>query len=176
MAAVAPEIVGVILGSKWEAATLPLQLLALVMPLRMLWQVMPPILLGLGHAKLVAQNHIVAFVCMTGAFFLGAQFGIVGLSLAWIFMFPVVFLLNFRTWLPILHMSARHLFGTMTMPLLAASGMVAAVSAARAGTDFAGPLSLIFLIFVGAASYIALVWFLDREALNNVRSIIKRSS
>ena len=176
MAAVAPEIVGVILGPKWGDATLPLQLLALVMPLRMLWQVMPPILLGLGHAKLVAQNHIVAFICMTGAFFLGAQFGIIGLSLAWIIMFPVVFLLNFRTWLPILHMTARSLFGTMTMPLLASGGMVAAVSAARAGTGLTGPISLLLLICVGAASYITLIWLLDREAVNNVRSLLKRAS
>ncbi len=176
IAAVAPEIVGVILGSKWEPATLPLQLLAIVMPVRITWQVMPPILLGLGHAKLVAQNHVVAFVCMTGAFVLGAQFGIIGLSLAWILMFPVVFLLNFRTWLPILHISARHLFGTMAMPLLSAGGMVVAVSAARAATGFAGLLSFIFLICVGAATYITLIWFLDRDAIRNFKSMMKRSS
>lgn len=174
IAVVAPEIVGVFLGSKWEPAIVPLQLLALVMPVRMAWQVMPPVLLGLGHAKLVAQNHVVAFVCMTGAFLVGSQFGIVGLSLAWVLVFPLVFLANFRTWLPILHMNAHRFLGTMITPLLAGAGMVATVTAARVGTKFSEPFSLFFLIATGAVSYALLIWLLDREAIRDIKSIFQR--
>ena len=49
---VAPEIVRVLLGDKWEPAILPLELLAIVMPVRMIGQLMPPTLQGVGEAAL----------------------------------------------------------------------------------------------------------------------------
>jgi teichuronic acid exporter len=174
IAVTAPKIIGVFLGSKWSAAVIPLQLLALIMPLRIVWQMMPPILYGLGYANIVAQNHVVAFVAMIVAFLVGVQYGIVGLSLAWVLMFPVVFIANFRTWLPIMNVDGRAFFATMGRPLVAASGMAACVLAFDATSNIAGVLNLIAMISVGAVSYVILIWMLDRNGIRDIQSIVFR--
>ena len=174
IAVTAPEIIGVFLSDKWNSATVPLQLLALIMPIRIVWQMMPPILYGLGHANIVAQNHVVAFVAMIIAFLVGVQYGIIGLSLDWVLMFPVVFLVNFRTWLPVMRVNTRAFFATMAMPLLAASGMVASVMAFGAAIDISGVSKLVALIGVGAATYTALIWLLERDGIRDIRSIVWR--
>lgn len=173
LASVAPELVRLLLGNKWESAIVPLQLLALVVPVRMIWQIMPPILLGMGKAKLVALNHVVLLIGMISAFSVGVQYGVVGLSAAWVLMFPVVFMINFKTWLTVLNLRVRDFIGTVKTPAIAAAGMSACIASARL-LDFGGNLyAFVALIAVGALSYLTLVWILDRDAVQQFRAIFK---
>ena len=171
IAAVAPEIVSVLLGDKWEPAILPLQLLALVMPVRMIGQLMPPTLQGVGEAKLVARNQLLACSVLTLAFLAGVQFGIVGLSGAWLIAFPVVFLANLRTWLPVLGLRAGQLLGAMAGPAIAGAGMFAIVAAVRAQGLVGGPYRLLLFVLVGAVSYAALSLLVNRETLRDIRTL-----
>lgn len=169
IAAVAPEIVSVLLGDKWEPAILPLQLLALVMPVRMIGQLMPPTLQGVGKAKLVARNQLLACIVLTIAFLVGVQFGIVGLSAAWLIAFPLALLANLRTWLPVLGLRAGQLLGAMAKPAIAGAGMLAAVAAFRTQEIVVGPYALLIFILVGAASYAVLSLAINRQGLRDVR-------
>jgi len=173
IAAVAPEIVRVLLGDKWEPAIVPLQLLALVMPIRMIGQLMPPTLQGVGEAKLAAHNQLLACIVLTAAFLAGAQFGILGLSAAWLIAFPVVLLVNLRTWLPVLGLRAGQLLGAMARPAIAGAGMFVAVAAVRSLRVADGPVALLLLILTGAASYAALSLAINRDALSDVRSLFR---
>ena len=172
--AVAPEIVRVLLGDKWEPAILPLQLLAIVMPVRMVGQLMPPTLQGVGKANLAARNQFVVCVAMIAGFAVGVQYGIVGLSVAWVAVFPLAFLANLRTWLPVLGMRASQLLGAMARPALAGAGMFALVGAVRAAGAPAGLTGLVTLILVGAIAYAALSLLINREGLHDVRSLFRR--
>ena len=173
IASVAPELIRLLLGSKWEPAIVPLQLLALIVPVRMIWQIMPPILLGMGKARLVAWNHVVLLIGMVSSFCVGVQYGLLGLSTAWLLMFPVVFLINFKTWLNVLNLQPRDFVMTVKTPAIAAAGMSASIAVARF-LDFGGNLSaFLALITVGASSYLALVWILDRAALQQFRAIFR---
>jgi O-antigen/teichoic acid export membrane protein len=174
IAAVAPEIVSVLLGAKWAPAILPLQLLALVMPVRMIGQLMPPTLQGVGKEKLVVHNQLLACAVMTAAFLVGVQFGIIGLSYAWVAAFPVVFLANLATWPSVLGLRAGQLLGAMIRPAIAGAGMFAAVAAVRALAITGGPYALPLLILAGAASYVLLSLAINREGLNEVRSLFRR--
>jgi len=173
IAAVAPEFVRVLLGDKWEPAILPLQLLALLMPIRMIGQLMPPTLQGIGQAKLVARNQLQACVVMVIAFLVGVRYGIIGLSLAWLVAFPLVFLVNLRTWLPVLGMPANQLLGAMARPAVAAAGMFGAVAAARLVDVPAGAHALTFLVLVGVASYVALSFAINREGVRDLTSLVQ---
>ena len=173
LASVAPEFVRVLLGSKWESAIVPLQLLALVVPVRMIWQIMPPILLGMGMARLVAWNHVVLMVGMVSAFLFGVQYGVVGLSAAWLLMFPLVFCVNVSSWLKVLNLKAGDFMKAARAPAIAAAGMCASIAAART-VDLGGNLStLAALIAVGAFSYVALIWLLDRDSVRGLRAVFK---
>lgn len=173
IASIAPELIRLLLGSKWEPAIVPMQLLALVVPLRMSWQIMPPILLGMGQARLVALNHVVLLIGMVSAFLVGVQYGLLGLSLAWVFMFPIVFLINFKTWLVVLNLRARDFALAVRSPAIAAAGMAACIAAVRLVGLGGNLFTLVALIVVGAVSYLALVWLLDRDALLQFRRIFR---
>ena len=174
MASVAPEIVRVLLGAKWEAAILPLQLLAIVMPLRMIWQMMPAALLGLGMGRLVAGNHFVLFGGMIVSFLIGVKFGIAGLCAAWLLAFPLIFAVNLKLWLPALGVNIRQFLGAAKVPMLASAGMCISVASARTLGLSEDLSELLVLIAVGATSYLAIVWTLDRSVVRSVRSILKQ--
>ena len=171
---VAPEIVRVLLGDKWEPAILPLELLAIVMPVRMIGQLMPPTLQGVGEAALAARNQLVVCVAMIAAFLVGVHYGIVGLSIAWLAIFPLTFLANLRTWLPVLGLRAAQLLGAMLRPAIAGAGMFAAVMAARTLGVPGGLSGLATLMLVGALSYAALSLMINREGLRDIRSMVRR--
>jgi len=176
IAAVAPEIVNVFLGAKWAPAILPLQLLSLVMPVRMIGQLMSPTLQGVGKVKLVVLNQLFACLVMIAAFLVGVQFGIVGLSLAWVIAFPVIFLVNLTTWLPVVRLRATQLLGAMGRSALAGVGMIAAVAGLRSAAGLDGPYALLLLVLVGAASYVALSLAINRDALRGVLLLFRRGS
>jgi len=171
--AVAPEIVGVLLGDKWQPSILPLQLLAIVMPLRMVGQLMPPTLQGVGKARLTAVNQLIACIVMVSAFILGVQFGIVGLSAAWLIAFPVTFLLNLQRWFPALGVPAVAMWAALGKPALASMGMFAVVAGVRA-LGVSGLTGLIVLIAAGAVSYAALSMVVNRSGLREARSLLTR--
>lgn len=175
IAAVAPEIVSVFLGSKWEPATLPLQLLALVMPLRMIGQLMPPTLQGTGKASLAARNQLLACCAMTVAFLVGVRFGIVGLSLAWVLVYPLVFAAQLTTWLPVAGIRARQLMFAIGRPAIAGTAMFAAVAAARILGVSSGPYALLALAVIGAAVYVALSLIVNADAVRDARSLVRRA-
>jgi O-antigen/teichoic acid export membrane protein len=174
--AVAPEIVDVLLGDKWAPAILPLQLLTIVMPLRMIGQLMPPTLQGVGKAKLIARNQLMACATMIAAFLVGAQFGIVGLSLAWLAAFPITFFANLATWLPALGVRASSMLEAIARPAIAGIGMFALVGAARAYGVGPGPAGLIALTAVGVISYAALSLLTNRDGLREARSLVRRQT
>ena len=176
MGAVAPELVGVLLGAKWEPAILPLQLLAAVMPLRMIGQLMPPTLQGVGKARLNAQNQFVACVTMIVAFLIGVQYGIVGLAVAWVVGFPLTFIANVRTWFPALDIPASKIFGAIVRPALAAAGMFVTVEGARMLGTGPGPLGLATMIAVGAVTYGLLSLAMNRNGLREARHLLLRRS
>jgi hypothetical protein len=108
---------------------------------------------------------------LTLAFLAGVQFGIVGLSGAWLIAFPVVFLANLRTWLPVLGLRAGQLLGAMAGPAIAGAGMFAIVAAVRAQGLVGGPYRLLLFVLVGAVSYAALSLLVNRETLRDIRTL-----
>ena len=175
VAAVAPEIVDVFLGERWQPAVLPLQLLAVVMPLRMIGQLMPPTLQAIGRARMVAANQLLACCLLTGAFIVGAQHGIIGLSVAWLVAYPVVFVVQLMTWLPVTGISAPRLGMIMGRPACASATTFAAVTGARELGLSGGPYALAGLVALGAAFYIALSLLVNGVAVRDVHWLLRRA-
>jgi len=176
MAAVAPEIVSLLLGERWQPAILPLQLLALIMPVRLIGQLMPPTLQAVGRARLVAANQVLACCVLTGAFIVGAQHGILGLSIAWLIGYPVVFAVQLMTWLPVTGISAARLSMVMGRPAAAGAAMFAGVAGARELGLSGGGYALALLVGLGAAFYVALTLLINREAVRDARWLLRRAN
>ncbi|NRF66520.1 lipopolysaccharide biosynthesis protein [Aquincola sp. S2] len=127
MSATAPELVGVVLGAQWHGAVLPLQVLALVMPIRMISNFIPAATDGVGRADVGMKNLLLSNAVMLPAFALGSQWGLQGLCVAWLVASPVVFLLNLRSSLAALQMKVADVLKAMAKPALCALLMGGAI-------------------------------------------------
>jgi O-antigen/teichoic acid export membrane protein len=174
ISSVAPEIVTVLLGHGWQGAALPLQLLALVMPLNALSYFFNAAFQGLGHARVVFSNVLTAGLIMPISFFIGAVWGINGLALAWVVAFPLVVILNLRRMLPLVNVTFRRV-GMAIGPAVGAAGvMYIAVVVARNVTDGANPLvQLVALVATGVASYSFMTWKLNRAGAIELAEVMR---
>lgn len=176
ISSIAPEFVSIVLGEKWLEATVPLQLLTLIMPFRMLSHITSPVLRGIGRADVALVNYILFFVIMTSAFYVGTDWGILGVCYAWVSVFPLVFLIAaFRT-MRTIDAPLLAFLKTMFKPLLAGTGMYLAVYSARIVLPDGLNSVLLFstLIIVGAATYIAIILATADELRQEVLGLLKR--
>lgn len=153
VACVAPEMVRLILGSKWESTIIPLQLVASMVPLRMVNSVIASAFLGIGAARasLALATLTTAFAAV--AYFVGAQHGLIGLGLSWLVITPITTYLTWVRMLPEFRLKITQALREMWLPALAATLMVGAVLGVRVlaagASDF---LRLILMIVSGVGA------------------------
>jgi teichuronic acid exporter len=167
LSAVAPELVDVVLGPSWEAARLPLQILPLVMPVRMLANLVLPAVHGIGRADIAVRNTAQAMVAMALAFVIGSHWGVIGVSLAWVLMYPPVVALNLRRTLAALSLTRIDILRAMAKPLAAAALMYLMVVAGRETLPEGLPAvaRLALLIGVGVVTYLVATLSFNRDDL-----------
>ncbi|PTN12190.1 lipopolysaccharide biosynthesis protein [Nitrosomonas aestuarii] len=124
---VAPEMTIILLGDKWELVILPLQILALVMPFRALGNIITPLLWGIGKPKVSATNLVIAATIMPIAFVTGAHWGLVGLSLSWVLVFPIIYFIFLARACPLIDIKVTDCLKTMTGPVIASVFMYLSV-------------------------------------------------
>src|SRR6266700_4108209 len=166
MSSIAPEISALLLGPKWQAAAVPLQLLTLVMPLRMLMNALQPFLWGVGRPDTSVSIFLIGALSMPVAFLVGAQWGPVGLSLAWALAYPVVFLASIAHARTLSGVLVTDILRTMQRPILASLFMSTVVFAVKhyVVVGQSRPiLHLASLVLVGAVTYIGAMLVLDRD-------------
>tara|TARA_B100001540_G_scaffold315147_1_gene341694 strand:- start:1349 stop:2788 length:1440 start_codon:yes stop_codon:yes gene_type:complete len=175
IAATAESIIAVLLGDKWLPAAPLLQVLALVMPFRLLGNVFPPLLWGVGSPAISASNYLLAALLMPLAFVIGAGWGVLGLACAWLAMYPLVFLVTARRACRRVGVDAVGFARQLWRPLLAAGVMYAAV---RLSTPWLpgnsadwGHLGL--QVVLGVASYGAVMLLLDRASLAETLRLLR---
>lgn len=176
LASVAPEFIPLVLGANWAGAVLPLQLVALVIPVRMVSALLATANAGMGRADVGFRNALSGAIVLPVCFLMGVQWGEVGLAAAWSFGVPIVFLLNFKRTSQVLGLSARQLYNAISKPLFSAAAMVIALIFIRLTlpTALHPWTTLIFLIFSGATIYIATAVVLDTQLREDIRTKIKQ--
>ncbi len=90
LALVADHFVLVALGTKWQAAIVPLRLLALYAGIRSLVTMFPPLLVSIGQARWSMWASVVLLLVMPVSFYVGVHWGVSGVALAWIIVYPLV--------------------------------------------------------------------------------------
>lgn len=175
ISSVAPEIVRVFLGLKWTESILPLQILGLVMPLRMITNFVSNPIQGLGRFGVGLANVVVAFLVMVTAFAVGVQWGLVGLCLAWLIGTPIVFLANMSRSTVVLGVPLNLLLASMARPAVTASVMYGVVVGCRTTvlahvTDTA---RLAPLILAGALTYGLMTLLLNRQGLTEALALLR---
>jgi O-antigen/teichoic acid export membrane protein len=174
LSAVAPELILFVLGERWARAVVPLQVLAMIMPLRMLGVFTASVVRSAGRADIDLRNTLLAVLVMPPAFFAGCHWGLTGLSLAWAAIYPAVFVWNMRNYLSTLQLPFSSLLRFIGVPATAGACMFAATFLLRWWFE---PLHthfgrLIALCTVGAVVYGSVAWWLDRATVLASRKFV----
>ncbi len=119
----APEIVDVLLGAQWNPAALPFQLLALVIPFRMVANLVAPAVMGLGRPDISFWNTLISSMVMPLSILIGARWGILGVSLAWVVIFPLLFFQYLLRAVPLFGIKVRDVLSAMLRPVLMGAAM-----------------------------------------------------
>jgi len=177
ISSVSPELVNVVLGQRWAPAILPLQLLSLVMPLRMVAHSGSP-LAAIGKPQIGTLNHFIALVIMLPAFVIGAYYGgLLGVSLAWVIAYPLVVLLRLGISMRPMGLRRRDYFTSLVGPAMGGAFMYVIVMLVRTEVvhPWLGPrLGLVMLVGVGILAYFAFMWLLRRNDCREIINFIKR--
>jgi O-antigen/teichoic acid export membrane protein len=173
MTAVAPELVRSILGAKWEPAILPLQLICLIVPFRLLMALLSTTVASIGRADVNLRNTVTAAITWPLCFLLGAQFGANGLAAAWLGAVPLSFAVNARRIAGVVGIGINSLLRCAAGSTAAGAMMLVAVAGARAATaGLSDAARLGILVGVGAAVYLGALVVLDREVVSDARRLL----
>jgi O-antigen/teichoic acid export membrane protein len=167
LSAVAPELVHIVLGAKWQAACFPLQVLPLVMPIRMASGLISPAVTGVGRADIAVRNMAWALAAMATGFTVGSLWGVNGVAVAWLVAYPLVMTFNFKRSLAVLTLTRTDVLRAMAKPFVAALLMYLMVAAGREALPAQWPeaLRLAMLIGVGAITYLVATMTFNRDEL-----------
>ncbi len=178
ISAVSPEVVVVILGKRWEPAVVPMQLLALLMPIRMIGHGSGSVLTAIGKPQIGVINVSIAMLIMPPAFFLGTWYGgLDGAALAWVIGYPLLVLVRQHFSLPPLGLTRRNYFSSMARPALGGTVMYLAVMLARqtVAEPYLPPvIGMALLIVVGMIVYPAFMWLFCRRSCMEVVALVKK--
>lgn len=176
ISSIAPELVQVLLGSKWLSAAVPLQLLALIMPVHMLAPFMNTVAMGLGRADVALKQVLLASLIMPVAFMIGSRWGLVGIAVAWVAAFPLVFIGAMLLFLPAIGMRIRDILEAMARPVLASLVMYVMVTVARISLEPATDhlARMMLLIVVGVVVYGVLTMLVNRGGYREMRGMLQR--
>jgi O-antigen/teichoic acid export membrane protein len=175
MAAVAGDLVPVVLGARWLELIIPFQLLCLVLPLKALAALFPPALLGVGKPRVNVLNMALALVGMTGAILVGVRHGLIGMCLAWAVAYPALFaVITWRSLLP-LGISLADFVSKCAFPFVTSVAMAGGVVLLRGAlAPFAvSAWRLSVLIAAGALLYGAGVLLFQRVTVRHLLATVR---
>jgi O-antigen/teichoic acid export membrane protein len=177
ISATAPEIVAAILGDTWTLTAVPLQILSLIIPFRMLDLVIPTALFGTGRADISVGNAVIAAVIMPISFLIGIQWGLVGVCFGWLGGYALYFIISLFRALPRLGVRFTDYLKTIAGPAIVSLVMLAVVHAARTALPNEWAMSILALgalVLTGALVFGILVWFFQRETVTFVMRLVRR--
>lgn len=177
LAAVAPDLVSVVLGDKWAPMVVPLQLLSAYATVNVVLPLFSQVLNATGHEGFGAQNNVIQLVVMSTAFAIGARLGgVLGIALAWVLVHPFVGIRIARYTLRSIDLPARVFVRQALLPaMLGCIVMSAAAVGIRHGVpdDVPRVLRLALEITGGAVSYVVTLLVLHGPELRTKRAAMR---
>ncbi len=175
LSSISHDLVPFVLGERWAPAVLPLLLISLVLPLRMVNSILISALKGIQRADITLQNALIPLVLMVPGYYLGTFWGVNGVSLSWALVYPVCFLIcSIRA-------SAFFLFspgdvwlgfwGTLACSVAMYAGVI--LIRGMFSPDNHGVVLLGICVFTGATLYCLLQFLLNRERLKTALAFIR---
>jgi teichuronic acid exporter len=153
ISAIAPQIVAIILGPRWDSAIVPLRLLALSMILNSVGAILPSFLMGIGHFRASFRNTLFGTILFPLAYAIGSRWGIEGVCVAAALAYPVQFLVLVRRCVISTGADIGAFLQPLAKPFIGAALMYCCVVGAQAALPHV-PQALIALLLVAFGTLI----------------------
>lgn len=169
LALVAPDFVGVVLGPRWSAAVIPLEVLSTHVTFRCLSSLFSQALLALDETRQSVRIGVVQVLILPALFYVAARrWGIDGVAVAWLVGHPLItvpMLLTFT--LRRVDTRLRTLLRALWPAVSSAGAMTVVVLVLRAGLQTAGGATRLALcVAAGAGTYAAILLVAHRARLS----------
>jgi teichuronic acid exporter len=175
LAAVAPAAIPFILGDQWKAAVVPFQLLCLTLPLKALWPILSPAVAAAGRPDVNLATIAVMAISMSLAILFGVRGGLIGVCIAWLTVYPVVFLIMTAYRLRAIGVEMRQYLAELRFPFFASTLMLVTVYLlSRVITTTKPFYSAAGIVVYGILFYSTLVLTLKRADYAELRSLLRR--
>lgn len=174
ISAVAPEAVSVLLGDKWQEVVLPIQLLALVMPLKMLGANVPTAVKAVGRPDVNVVNLALACIIVPSAVFFGTRWGLTGVVVAWCVAYPLAFAVMLMRSIPLIGIGIGEFAAAVTPSLMSGIVMYIAIVAERMlfGQQVEVTARFLLLVLSGMLAYPLVSLMVNRQASIELLSFI----
>jgi|KBSSwiStaDraftv2_1062776.scaffolds.fasta_scaffold90413_2 O-antigen/teichoic acid export membrane protein len=173
LCACAPEFVRVVLGEKWQAAILPLQLMSLIVPLRLISIVLMTSVAAVGRADLCMKNMLVGVVLFPASFLIGVHWGIEGVAVAWPIAWALNLSFNLHRMANAVGMRVADVAQALRLPCMAGLAMLGSITAARFLLgDISDAVRLALLIGLGALAYLTALTALRPSIWQELRAVV----
>ena len=155
-AAVSEELVILILGQQWQPSVLPLQLILLTIPLRIISNLFTPLMKALGLPS-TGLIHVSFSLMLTVIFvFMAANQGIVAIASTWLITTPLFFMFALYLCASRSGITASSVFKAVLPPFLLSALMFAVLLGLKTVwlNDINSLLRLPLLVVIGAVIYV----------------------
>ena len=156
LALVGQDFVDLALGPKWQAAVLPLRLLALGVAFRSLGILVPPVMIFSGNPAQNTRFTVAAAIFLPPLFWLGTRWGLAGVAAVWLTGQPIVLIATaYRSAFRIMHLGVRAYLRALWPAASSTLGMAAVVLLVRLALPLSYPLGWRFgsEVLAGVAAY-----------------------
>jgi O-antigen/teichoic acid export membrane protein len=172
---VAEPLAAVAFGQKWSGAVLPMQILSIAMPLRVLRNVAGSLMNAIGRPDIPLTLTISSALVIIPLQILGVmKLGVVGAAIGWAVGYPLVYILSARLIARPLSLRPSEIWFQLIRPTLCSALMVALVLLTVYGLlgGVRPWLQLLAGIGIGALSYVAGFALVDRAALRELSGLV----
>lgn len=175
IAVVAPDIVLVFLGDKWQDAIPVLQVLSIVAAMQTLSGLLPQAMNAVGRADMSIWINLSSLVVFGIGFYLGVQWqGLNGVLIVWLILGPLRSIANVSIaclllGLPVAEYLRRHV-GSFTATLIM---LPVAMTVAETTGTWPAPSRLVLCVLFGALAYAALSLLLLRRPCLELVAMLK---
>lgn len=179
LAVLAPQLVRVVLGPKWERAIFLIQVLALIGGLQSLYTTIGWIYMSQGRTGVLFIFGIVIAFVYTGSFIAGLHWNVEGVAVAYAIAFVLLLYPSFAIPFRFIDMKfwqyAKH-FRTIVVATIGMASLMTGLRLLFEKIFRIGDLYILIIVMVaGAVCYFGLMLLVDRKLLKGLRDVVRDS-
>ncbi len=176
LAILSENFVLVVFGDKWLDIAIPLSILSITTCMRSLNNLFAPVVNAMGHPEVQFINALISLFIMSPSIFIGVNWGVVGLSYAWLSGYTLVYIITSVRSCRSLNIHYLTYLSQIFQAFLPTSVMVTIIYFLKKYiivTNYSW-LSFAFLIIIGVIVYIIATYILNRKVFFELLSILKK--